>query len=237
MKLIATIALGLIVAGFEQAYAQSADYSANTTSEPLTLAATAPTADWSGQFVGGYLTYGEGSYLQGSDTGRVGVNVDVDGFGLGLRYGQNWQKGTFVFGFDMSVQSGIDGITAQGTGGPNFFCGTGDCNVSINALATIRGRYGMVFGDGKTMAYGAYGLAIGAIDGGIFNARQQGSSTAVGYTAGIGLSRMVTNRISVFGEVNYVDLGDIEFGAASGNETFLGEGDFATVSIGVDYRF
>ena len=233
MKLIAAISLGIIVAGCEQAYAQSAIYPASTSSEVIT-----PVADWSGPFVGGYLTFGQGSYLQGTESGLLGVDVDVDGFGGGLRYGQNWQKNAFVFGFDMSLQSGIDGITAQGTRGPNLFCGTGDCNVSINALATIRGRYGMVFGDGKTMAYGAYGLAIGAIDGGIFNARQQGSSTAAGYSAGIGLSRMVTDRISIFGDVSYVDLGDIEFGVGGvGNETFIGAGDFATVSIGVDYRF
>lgn len=235
MKLITTITLGVIVAGCEQAYAQSVLYPTSTAPEVSTLGAAA-VADWSGQFVGGYLTFGQGSYLQGTESGLLGVNVDVDGFGGGLRYGQNWQKGAFVFGFDMSLQSGINGITAQGTNGPNLICNSGDCNVSINALATIRGRYGMVFGDGKTMAYGAAGLAVGAIDGGIFDSSQQGSSTAVGYTAGIGLSRMVTDRISIFGEVNYVDLGDIKFGTFRG-ETFLGDGDFATVSIGVDYRF
>lgn len=42
---------------------------------------------------------------------------------------------------------------------------------------TVRGRYGMVFGDGKTMTYGALGLAAGAIEGGIAASDQQGSST------------------------------------------------------------
>ncbi|VAW25088.1 hypothetical protein MNBD_ALPHA11-779, partial [hydrothermal vent metagenome] len=147
-----------------------------------------------------------------------------------------WADSTSFWRSLRGAGQGINGITAQGTNGPNLICNSGDCNVSINALATIRGRYGMVFGDGKTMAYGAAGLAVGAIDGGIFDSPQQGSSTAVGYTAGIGLSRMVTDRISIFGEVNYVDLGDIKFGTFFG-ETFLGDGDFATVSIGVDYRF
>ena len=103
---------------------------------------------------------------------------------------------------------------------------------------TVRGRYGMVFGDGKTMAYGALGLAAGAIEGGIAGSAQQGSSTALGYTAGFGLERMFTDGISVFGEVNYIDLGDIDFGAAAGGAgVFYGAGDFTKILVGVNYRF
>jgi opacity protein-like surface antigen len=104
---------------------------------------------------------------------------------------------------------------------------------------TVRGRYGMVFGDGKTMTYGALGLAAGAIEGGIAASDQQGSSTALGYTAGFGLERMFTDGISMFGEVNYVDLGDIDFGTVggSGSGTFYGAGDFTKILVGVNYRF
>jgi outer membrane immunogenic protein len=208
--------------------------------EPIIQILPAPIVDWSGIYVGGYLTFGDGSYLQQDDITGVGVDVDVDGAGLGLRYGQNWQNAAAVFGFDVSLQSGIDGIKVQGSNGPVWGCNTGHCNVSIEALMTVRGRYGMVFGDGKTMAYGALGLAAGAIEGGIAASNQQGSSTALGYTAGFGLERMFTDGISMFGEVNYVDLGDIDFGTGGGpggSGTFYGAGDFTKVLVGVNYRF
>ena len=214
--------------------------SAGDLDEPIIQISPAPIVDWSGIYVGGYLTFGDGSYLQQDDTHGVGVEVDVDGAGLGLRYGQNWQNAAAVFGFDVSLQSGIDGIKVQGSEGPVWICVSGHCNVSIEALMTVRGRYGMVFGDGKTMAYGALGLAAGAIEGGIAGSAHQGSSTALGYTAGFGLERMFTDGISVFGEVNYVDLGDLEFGTASGpggSGVFYGAGDFTKVLVGVNYRF
>ena len=208
--------------------------------EPIIQISPAPIVDWSGIYVGGYLTFGDGSYRQLDYTGVGRVGVDVDSAGLGLRYGQNWQNAAAVFGFDVSLQSGVDGIKAQGSRGPYWNCGSGHCNVSIEALMTVRGRYGMVFGNGKTMAYGALGLAVGTIEGGIAASDQQGSSTALGYTAGFGLERMLTDGISVFGEVNYVDLGDIDFGAASGpggSGVFYGAGDFTKVLVGVNYRF
>ena len=101
---------------------------------------------------------------------------------------------------------------------------------------TVRGRYGKVLGDGNKIAYGALGLAAGDIEGGIFNSPQQGSSTALGYTAGIGLEHKFTDRISIFGEVNYVDLGDIEFGTANIGR-FLGRGDFTKVELGFNFHF
>ncbi|WP_281982126.1 outer membrane protein [Thalassorhabdomicrobium marinisediminis] len=197
----------------------------------------APVFDWSGHYAGGYLFHGNGSYEQQDTAGDLGVDVDVDGTGLGLRYGHNWQSGSTIYGVDVSVQTGLDGTTPQGTTGPFWSCTTGDCNVAIDALMTLRGRYGMTFGDGRTMGYGALGLAAGKIDGGIYNSNQQGTSTAVGYTAGLGLERMMTDRISIYGEVNYVDLGDIDFGTDGGTETFFGDGSFSTLALGVNYAF
>lgn len=209
--------------------------------EPTIQMVSAPIVDWSGSYVGGYLTYGDGSYQQASSIDGIGLDVDVDGLGFGVRYGRNWQNSAAVFGFDVSLQSGIDGITPKGSTNATYTwtCGSGHCNVSIEALMTVRGRYGKVFGDGKTMAYGALGLAAGTIEGGIFNSIQQGSSTALGYTTGIGLEHKYTDRISIFGEVNYVDLGDIEFGTDNRGQgaPFFGRGDFTKFEMGFNYHF
>ena len=210
--------------------------------EPTIQMASAPIVDWSGSYLGGYLTYGDGSYQQFSPEGP-GLDVDVDGLGFGVRYGRNWQKSVAVFGFDVSLESGIDGITPKVSNRGSRFpfrwtCSTGHCNVSIEALMTLRGRYGKVFGGGKTMAYAALGPAAGTIKGGIFNSTQQGSSTALGYTTGIGLEHKYTDHISIFGEVNYVDLGDIKFGRNTFDSApFSGRGDFTKFVTGFNYHF
>ncbi|QYX55844.1 outer membrane beta-barrel protein [Roseovarius sp. SCSIO 43702] len=204
---------------------------------PATVAPD-PGLDWSGHYVGGFAGYGGGDYTQGvSQAGEVGVEVTVDGTFAGLRYGRNWQRSNLVFGFDVSISSGIDGITPQGTSGPFWVCGTGDCNISIHALAMGRGRLGRLVTP-RTLVYGAAGLAVGDIGGGIYNSVQQGSSTAVGYTLGLGMEYRINEKISLYGEANYVDLGEIDFGEGSTPaETFDAKGDFSTVLVGVNYHF
>lgn len=205
-----------------------------------TIAGTSVSAqDWNGGYWGATLGYGAGSYDQGVLTlGEFGPTVDVDGAFLGLRYGRNWQAGTAVWGFDADISSGIDGITPQGTSGPVWNCTTGACNVSIEALLTLRGRYGLLI-DPQTLVYGAAGIAAGKIEGGIFSSSFQGSSTAVGYTLAAGAERTVSDKMSVFAELNHVDLGVLEFGRSAGLPPidYDGEGSFSTVRIGVNIRF
>lgn len=194
--------------------------------------------DWNGGWTGVTLGVGAGTYQQGvSSLDEVGVDVDVEGLMVGLQYGRNIQRGNTVFGFDVGLTSGIDGITAQGNSGPDWFCGSGDCNVSIDALFTLRGRYGFLINP-ETLAYGAAGVAVGQVVGGILNSAQQGTTnTATGYTIGLGVERMIAENITMFGEANYVDLGTLDFGTDGGTETFDGEGDFATIKMGLNFRF
>lgn len=206
-----------------------------------TIPAAQPTSvvDWSGHYGGAFLGYGDGDYQQGvSALNQIGPDVGVDGTIGGLRYGMNWQNANRVYGFDVSLSSGIDGIVAQGTSSaPDWNCVTGDCNVSINAMLTVRGRYGATLNDGQTMWYGAAGLAAAKVEGGIYNSGQQGiENTAVGFTAGIGIEHMLNDRFSAYGELNYIDLGNLEFGTGAG-ETYDGVGSFSTLAIGVNYHF
>ena len=194
--------------------------------------------DWSGNWGGVALGYGSGTYDQGvSDLNEGGPSVDVDGALIGLQYLRNIQSGNAVYGFDVGVSTGPSGTTAQGTLGPSWSCGSGDCNVDIQSLITLRGRYGVLVNP-ETLAYGVGGLAVGSIDGGIYNSPQQGSSTAVGYTIGVGVERMFSENRTIFGEVNYVDLGTIDFGrGGSPRDVYDGEGDFTTIKIGMNFRF
>lgn len=196
--------------------------------------------DWSGNWLGFSLGYGEGSYQQGDfEQGLIGERVDVDRIIGGLHYERNFQRGNRVLGFDVDLSTGVRGITPIGTttGTGDFSCDLGDCNVDVKTLMTLRARYGWLVTP-ETMIYGAGGLAAGEVEGGIYNSFQQGSSTAVGYTIGAGLSHMIQPDTLVYIEVNHVDLGTLEFGWGYGPEDTLdGKGDFSTVKVGVNFRF
>src|SRR5690606_13593376 len=116
-----------------------------------------------------------------------------------------------VFGFDVSLSSGIKGKTAIGAVGPDWSCVTGDCNVSVESLLMTRGRYGALINP-STLVYGAAGVAAGRVSGGIYNSVQQGKSTATGYTLGLGVEHKLNRKVSLYGELNYVDLGTLKFG-------------------------
>jgi outer membrane immunogenic protein len=193
--------------------------------------------DWSGSHVGVTLGYGSGSYEQGTSDGDIGPEVDVDGGMYGLAFGYDWQRGNRVFGLELAASSGIDGITEQGTVTDGYSCITGDCNIDIETLYTLRGRYGALINP-STLLYASGGVAAANVEGGIFDSDQQGSSTATGFIVGIGAERLLSSRLSVSGEINYVDLGTLEFGIADGTGgDYEADGDFATVRIGLNYRF
>lgn len=194
--------------------------------------------DWTGNWGGILLGYGSGTYDQGvSALNEPGPTVDVDGALVGLRFSRNVQRDANVFGFDIEVSTGIDGTTPVRTLTSSWSCSTGECNIDIKSLMTLRGRYGWLV-EPETLLYGAGGLAVGKIDGGIFNSEQQGTSTAVGYTIGFGAERFINQTTTIFGEVNYMDLGNLDFGSGGDlRDVYDGEGDFATVKLGVNFQF
>ncbi len=213
---------------------------AGSLAEPVTapeVLAPASVTDWSGAYAGAFVGYGEGSYQQ-QGLGYLGNVVDVDDGLAGVRIGHNWQNGKLVFGFDVSYGSGIDGTTPQGTpANPWWECGSGDCNVSIDSLFVLRGRFGGLVAP-NTLIYAAAGFATADIEGGIYDSYQQGSSTAEGYTVGLGIEHKFNDRFSIYAEANYVDLGTLEFGIADGaGNRFTGEGDFSTLLVGINYHF
>lgn len=214
------------------------------TAMAMLLASPLSAQDWSGQWGGFALGHGSGSYQQGDFEkhqpgveNQLGVEVDVDSILLGLHYERNFQRGNQVLGFDVGLSNGVKGITPMGTAAPYWSCEDGDCNVEIEALLTLRGRYGWLMTP-ETMIYGAGGLAAGKVEGGIYDSFQQGSSTAIGYTIGAGLAHMIQPDLMLYAEVNHVDLGTLEFGWGDGpDDTLDGKGDFSTVLIGVNFRF
>lgn len=193
--------------------------------------------EWSGTWVALTEGYGTGRFQQGvSALGELGAVVDVRGAMPGLRYARTSQEGNVVHGFDIGISGGIDGLSPMGTGGADWLCGTGDCTVDIRLLVTARGRLGVLVTP-ATQIYLAAGVAIARVEGGIFDSEQQGRSTASGYTIGLGLERMLSDRMTAFAEVNRVDLGPLEFGTGGLGHRYDALGAVTTITLGVTWRF
>ena len=208
------------------------------------LSAPAWAQDWSGAYYGGGLGFGSGSYEQGVEAlDQAGVGVDVSGLIYSGHAGINFQSGAFIIGVDAGLSNGPTGITEQGTTGPIYSCISGDCYVDINMLGTLRGRIGFVT-DIRTMVYGAGGIAVAEVEGGIRNSGQEGSSTATGVTYAVGVERITSPFSTIFAEVGYYDLGTLAFGTNEDIDPppvtvddFTGVGDFVTIRAGINFKF
>jgi len=95
---------------------------------------------WQGLYAGAHLGYGEAGTL--------------DGFVGGAHIGYNWQKGQIVYGWEADVS--LSDISAEFSDCvPGAGCISAD--VSIDWMATVRGRFGFLMNP-SLLAYGTAGL-------------------------------------------------------------------------------
>ncbi len=84
-----------------------------------------------------------------------GANFDLDGGLAGLTVGNNWHFGNFLLGLEADATTLALGDSQS--------CGLmgATCTVDLDALATVRGRAGYLFGsDSQFMVYATGGLAV-----------------------------------------------------------------------------
>lgn len=213
----------------------------------LGTATAASAQSWDGAYYGASVGLGAGEYALGvPELDEAGEAVEVTGFLYGIHGGVHFQQGNMVFGGDAAILLGPEGETSAGALDPDgvrWQCVSGDCNVAIETLTTLRAKVGIVT-DIRTLVYGAGGLAIATVDGGIRNSPQQGQSTASGLTYAIGVERITSPFSTVFAEAGYYDLGELTFGTNEGGSEppatvadFTGTGDFYSIRVGVNYKF
>ena len=193
--------------------------------------------DWNGFYAGLNGSSATGSYLNGvSALDQEGVDIAVDGLIGGATIGYNWNAGTYVYGIEADYSTGPSGITPQGTNGPFWLCGSGDCNASIDDFGTVRARVGVV--EEGSLIYATAGYAFGNVTGGIYDSPQQGGGQASGWAAGIGIETPIMENVTGKMEFLHVDLGAIPFGTGQASEdTFDGVGSFDVIRVGVNYQF
>jgi len=205
-----------------------------------------PVHIWSGLYVGGSLGFGVGDTsgelksgegnkkpphviptdmdfetltIVERDNGGLGgllsSEFDVDGAIYGAHIGYNWQHGHKVFG----VEGAINGTAIDGSAlcGP-FAIAT--CERELNYYATLVGRLGYAMN--SLLFYGFGGVAYGDVDTDVsllgveplFN----GSTSHLGWTAGVGIEMALTERFIVGVEYAHVDLGEDDFNIGSGGD-------------------
>ncbi len=185
---------------------------AGRTSTPSALVLKAPRLEaatgWSGPYaglnVGGGLVTGE--FL---DSGPAFAETKINDpfFTAGGQLGYNWQKGALVYG----IEGDFDWISAnesqpfaQNHGG----C-AGDCSAALkmDAFGSIRGRMGLAYD--SALVYVTAGPAVGHFNSAVvLNSPPLVTSTdkvwLPGVAAGAGVEYMLSNTVSVRGEILYL---------------------------------
>jgi outer membrane immunogenic protein len=182
----------------------------------------APAGNWTGPYVGLAGGYGWGHSNQ-TDPGipcdffgtcpivfEAGDgSYDLQGGIIGGTLGYNWQQGKWLFGVEGDY-SWAD------IGGSSNSCGASSplphaCGTTLESLATVRARLGVVGGPtGNWLTYVTGGFAGGNVNAwdNLFPA--SGSDFRTGWTAGGGIELAVARDWSVKAEYLYVDLGSAQ---------------------------
>jgi len=174
----------------------------------------APVFSWTGFYVGVHGGYGW-SDSQGLDL--------KGGFGGG-QAGYNYQINNFVWGIEGDI-AGAD-ISETDTFGPL------SVKVSFDTLASLRGRFGVAYGN--ALFYGTAGAGWGhfKVSASAFGFSASDSVTLSGWTVGAGIEYAFLPNWSA--KVEYLHYG-------FGSENFVGiptgDLDVNTIKAGINYRF
>jgi len=167
---------------------------------------------------------------------QLGVDINVNGEIFGAKLGYNFQSGSTVYGVEADITNGPTGLTPQGTWGPMWGCGTGDCYANIDSIVTVRGRAG-ILASSDFLIYGTAGVAAAQITGGIVASAQDGGGTAMGAVGGIGAEYAIGNSTTVGAEYLYYGISPIPFGVDGSGNTFDGVGDFGVARLFFNFHF
>ncbi|MRX49035.1 outer membrane beta-barrel protein [Paracoccus sp. S-4012] len=185
---------------------------------------TATVGNWQGGYAGASLGYAFG----GDDEFTIATgtdNTEISGVNGGLHVGYRWQRDRWVFGPELSITGGSidDSVTVGGV----------DVESSVNHVAALKLKTGYEV-QPNTLLYGTAGIARGdftfTADGTDFD------YDANGYVFGIGMERKVTERMSMFGEIerNHFKSENIDLGPLGDTNT---SPSFTNVKLGVNFNF
>ena len=169
----------------------------------------------------------------------------------GGQIGCNWQKSSWVFGFEADAEyMGQSRSSSSTVIVPVALTSvTANTSTSSNYLSTVRGRLGFTPAD-RWLAYVTGGLAVGRVGlsqsiffaGSGSTASGSTGSTQTGWVVGAGLEYGLTPNWSMRGEYLYVDLGSVSanlFNPAFPTFTHTTSAKFTDniARVGLNYRW
>ena len=147
-----------------------------------------------------------------------------------LSLGYDWQRGKLVYGVTLAVSNGD--LVAM----PAAFQGDSSKVMTIDKLKTFRGRVGYALG--KILVYATAGVAKSHSQASISG--RSGiivvADDLTGWTAGIGVERFVSDKITLSAEYLHTDLGRMELHRIFATQSYT-DIRFGLLQLGVNYRW
>jgi outer membrane immunogenic protein len=218
------LALGILLASIAGA-ANAADLPAAPTPYTKAPAIVAPINNWTGFYIGAMGGYG---------SENTSDPFGIKGGFAGGTVGYNWQFNQFVAGIEADgAWADINNSVTQSVGGIPV-----TVTAKVDALATVRGRFGVAFD--QVLFYGTAGLALAdtKVGASALGVGISESHTQTGWTAGAGIEWMFIPRWSLKAEYLYRSFGSQTFFASQippGVPT--GTVNINSGQVGINYHF
>lgn len=206
-----------------------------TTPDPVVVEPVAPViapGNWQGGYGGvslGYAFGGDDGFGlnpgDGSGIPRLG-DLETGGINGGLHVGYRWQRDRWVIGPELSVMGGNIEDDFTSAGGL-------DVESKVNHVIALKLKTGYEV-QPNMLVYGTAGVARGdftyTVDDEDFDFDSNG------YVFGLGVERMVSDRMSVFGEIerNQFDKEEVDLG---GGFSTSASPSFNNVKVGLNFKF
>ncbi|MBB1491542.1 porin family protein [Paracoccus sp. MC1854] len=203
--------------------------------EPAPVIVAPAASDWQGGYAG--ITLG---YAFGGDD-RVGAytaddrfianlgDAEISGANGGLHVGYRWQRNRWVIGPELSYTfSNISDDFGYDVPG----LGSGTFKSEVDDLWALKLKTGYLARP-DTLVYGIAGYQEGN-----FTLSAGGSDVeydADGYVVGLGVERLINDRLSVTGEWEYSDFGTTDVEILGANTS--ASSSFHNVKVGLNFRF
>lgn len=199
-------------------------------------AAVVPVGNWQGAYGGVGLGYAFGGDDEvGFDLSPSFGKLEIKGATGEVRMGYRWQRDNWVFGPELSFMGGDikDSVGIVGGPGPS---GVNVIESTVNSVLALKLKAGYAV-QPNMLVYGTLGATHG--DFTVDYLGVGSDYTMNGHVVGLGVERMVTERMSVTAEVerNSFDKKYVAVGGLAPAVTTGPTPSFSNVKLGVNFRF